>query len=300
MPEQKNNRLLSWLVTRPLMFAVIAFITMTATTLIAGTIGGNIAGPLANILGIIAFLGACAWLVRKLPAGNLDRHNFIAITNAQTVITSFALIISSFLFLYNYQAIMLRLLWMESHSTPAFMIIVIAMVIFYLYICGLFIANLYAKYRRIRAMGVGMWKTLATAPFGFCMLWIPGYLMPNATNKTDNNNGWYNRFTNWIMTHPSRSAGALVILILLTGFTFGFNSIILTLGLAALFAIWCAIIGPDKMRKNLSGVYSTTAIIINVVTILGIIGYFIVAAPRTNPAIETPEMVQYIDTVQQQ
>lgn len=302
MPKTQNNGLLSWMVTRPIMFAIIAFIAMTAASAIGGLIGGRMAGILANILGIIAFLGATTWLVRKLPAGNLDRRSFISINNAQTFITSIAFIVSTFIIFYNSQTIMLRLLLLESHSKSSFIAIIVAMAIFYLYLCGIFIGNLYAKYRRIRAMGVGMWKTLATAPFGFSMLWIPGYLMEEPTPKTDtaNNSGWYNRLTNWIMARPTHAAATLVLLIIMAGFTFGFNAILLTLGLGAIFALWCAIVGTDKMRKSLGGIYSTTAIIINVLMIIGIIGYVTIARQHHNARVETPEMIQYVDTVQQQ
>ena len=302
MPKIQNNGLLSWLVTRPIMFAIIAFILMTGASAIAGLIGGRMVGVLANTLGIIALLGATTWLVRKLPAGNLDRRSFIAINNAQTFITSIVFIISTFIIYYNAQNIMLRMLLLESHSKPSFIAIIIALALFYLYLLGIFIGNLYAKYRRIRAMGVGMWKTLATAPFGFCMLWLPGYLMEEPASKStpSNSNGSYNRLTNWIMARPAHAAATLVLLIIMAGFTFGFNAILLTLGLGAVFAIWCAIVGTNKMRNSLNGIYSTTAIVINVLIIAGIIGYVAIARTHHNGHFETPEMVQYIDTVQQQ
>lgn len=301
MSNNNNTRLLSWMVSRPIIFALIAFVAMTAATAIAGMIG--MSGMFANTLGVIALLGAITWLVRKLPAGNLDRRSFVFITNAQTIVTSIAFIASTIFIFYNAHAIMLRMFWMETHSKPSFVAILVTAALFYLYLFGIFIGNLYAKYRRIRTMGVGMWKTLATAPFGFCMLWIPGYLMEeNAPTKTDTdiNRGWFNRLTDWIISRPSHAAGALVALIIMSGFTFGFNAILLNLGLGALFAVWYAIVGAQKMRDNLGGVYSTTAIVINILMIAGIIGYITIVRPHHNPHVETPEMIQYVDTVQHQ
>lgn len=274
MSNNNNTRLLSWMVSRPIIFALIAFVAMTAATAIAGMIG--MSGMFANALGVIALLGATTWLVRKLPAGNLDRHSFVFITNAQTIVTSIAFIASTIFIFYNSNAIMLRMFWMETHSTPSFVAILVTAALFYLYLFGIFIGNLYAKYRRIRTMGVGMWKTLATAPFGFCMLWIPGYLMEeNAPKKPDPeiDHGWFSRLTDWIISRPSHAAGALVALIIMSGFAFGFNAILLNLGLGALFAVWYAIVGAKKMRDSLGGVYSTTAIVINILTIIGLALY---------------------------
>ena len=39
MAEKKNNRLVSWLLTRPALFAVIAFVLMTAASALAGLLG---------------------------------------------------------------------------------------------------------------------------------------------------------------------------------------------------------------------------------------------------------------------
>ena len=295
MPKQQNNGLLSWLVTRPIMFAIIAFVAMTAATLIAGLAGGRIAGPLANILVVVAFLGAAAWLVRKLPGENINRRGFIEINNAQMFITSVVFIISTLVIIYNVQTLMMRLLLLESQSTPVFIALIVALAMFYLYLCGIFVANLYAKYRRIRAMGVGMWKTLATAPFGFAMLWIPGYLMPDASEKDTgrkNDRGWYGRLTDWIMSRNYRTAGVLVLLITLSGFTFGYPALLLTLGLGLVFAIWTSGVGTERMRKNIGGAYATTAIVINVLTIVGVLTYASLVKHAPKQTVETPEITQ--------
>lgn len=302
MPKTQKHELLPWLVSRPIMFAIIAFIAMTAAPLIGGLIGGNIGGTLANIFAIIAFFGATTWLVRKLPAGALDRRGFIFITNAQTFITSIAFIVSTLIIFFNAKNIMLRMLWLEAHSKLSFIIVMIALAIFYLYLCGIFIGNLYAKYRRVRTMGVGMWKTLATAPFGFCMLWIPGYLMDDTKSNQDttNHSGWYNHITDWIISKSTRTVATLVLMIIMAGFTFGFNAILLTLGLGAIFAIWCAIVGTDKMRKDLPGIYSTIAIVINIAMIVGVIGYITIMHPHNQPRITAPDVIEQTTTTQQQ
>lgn len=300
MQKQPNNRLVSWIVTRPTMFAIIAFITMAAASMIASLIGHT--GIVTAILITVAFLGSAAWLVRMLPGTNLDRRSFVALNNAQASIASIAFIVSTLIVIYNAPNIMLHLLWFESHSSVSFIAIIAIMAIFYLYLCGVFIANLYAKYRRIRAMGVPMWKTLATAPFGFSMLWIPGYLMEDPTTKAPVINiksRWYAKITDTIISHPIAACTTLMLLIFLSSFTFGFNVTTLTFMIVLIFAIWANIVGHDKLRKNISGTYATTAIVINLITIAAICGY--VTYRKTQTIIpETPTTIQYTDTIQQQ
>lgn len=302
MQNKKNYSLKSWLLTKPALFAVIAFAAMTIGSMIGGLITGGNSMTITSIITVIAFLGSAAWLVRSLPGENLDRHSFVAINNAQTFITSVIFITSMLYIIANIQTLMPRLLFMETHSSTNFLILLVTLALFYLYLCGIYIANLYAKYRRVRAMGVSMWKTLATAPFGFSMLWIPGYLMEDNKNTSKQDTtiqGWYNHITNWIIARPTRAATTLVILIMLAGLTFGYLAILLPLTLAVVFAAWSAIIGTDKMRKDIGGIYSTVAIVINIILIIGVLGYFAIAQSHTNTHVTTPETIQYIDTIEQ-
>lgn len=303
MLKNKNSSFKSWLLTRPALFAIISFAAMTIGSFLSSLITGGQSVTITSTVTIITFLCSVVWFVRTLPAGNLDRRSFVAINNAQTIITSVVFVASMLYIMTNAQKLMARLFWMETHSTTSFVILLTVLALFYMYLCGIYIANLYAKYRRVRAMGVSMWKTLATAPFGFCMLWIPGYLMEDkseTSGKKDTQRGWYMRLTDWIIASPTRSATTLVILIMLSGFTFGYIAILVPLALAIVFAVWSAIIGTEKVRNQFSGIYSTTAIIINVVMIVTVLGYFAIAKSHNNATQMSPEIIEYIDTVQEQ
>lgn len=299
MQNKNTNSLVSWMLTRPALFAVIAFAAMTIGSMVGGLITGGQSVTITTAITIITFLGAAAWLVRTLPGANLTRRNFVAINNAQTLVTSVIVIASMLYIMANAQTLMARLLWMETNSSARFLGLLIGLALFYLYLSGIYIANMYAKYRRIRAMGVSMWKTLATAPFGFSMLWIPGYLMddPKTTSaKKDAPRGWYWRLTDWIIAHGTRTAAALVILLVLTGLTFGYFAMLVPMTMAIIFAAWSAIIGTDKMRKNLGGIYSTVAIIINVIMIVVVVGYATIMRPNNNMRETVPEIIQTTNT----
>jgi len=283
MSEKQTNKISTWMISRPLIFAVCSFIAMTVAAMLAGAINpATIYGPVPVILISVAFLAAAAFLVRMLPGTNLDRRSFVALANAQMIVTSTVFIATTLIAITNARNIMIRLLWLESHSSLAFMMLMIVAALFYLYLCGIYIGNLYAKYRRVRAMGVSMWKTLATAPFGFCLLWIPGYLMEEKNKQThvlEIKTKWYARVTEWIMGNPVRCAAVLVALILLSGFFFGFGAIMLTLVMMAIFIAWSAVTGQERLKKNIGGTYATTAIILNIVSIITIIGYLTLYRP---------------------
>ncbi len=309
MADIKTQKITSWLITRPALFAITSaafmFIVAFAYSFIAGSLFGidNPSHALMGMLITLAFLTAAAMHIRGLPAQNLDRRSFIAISNAQTFVVAVAFIVSTLLIVTNAQSIMLRLLWLETHSSPTFVATLILMSLFYLYLCGIFIANLYAKYRRVRAMGVPMWRIIFSAPFGFPMLWIPGYMMPASTPKTPAltiKTKWYSKLTDWIIATPINTAASFVVMTLLASFFFGFNVTLVTFGIAILFAIWVMITGTQKFRENISGAYTWTAITLNIITWIAVICIAIYSANRPatpvnitiNDIVETPQNTQ--------
>ena len=308
MAEVKKQKLISWLITRPALFAITSALFMFIVAFGYSTITGTLLGmqnppqtPVI-ILMILAFLTAAAMLIHGLPPQNLDRRSFVAINNAQTLIASIAFITSTLVIIANAQNIMLRMLWMETHSTTSFVALMISVSLFYLYLSGLYISGLYAKYRRIRAMGVPMWRIICTAPFGFAMLWIPGYMLPTASVKNpalELQTKWYARLTDWVIARPTNTAASFVVLMLLSSFFFGFNVIMLTLGIAIAFAIWVMTTGVQKFRENIAGAYTWTAIVLNIISWIAVI-FIAIYSARTpnninitiNDTVETQQITQ--------
>ncbi len=280
MPTSKTQKLSSWLLSLPALFALMSFGFMFVAAILTGFIANMVTTSeiVSRIIiggGVtLAFLTAVAILLRKLPPHNLDRHSFVAINNAQIGVVSLVFIISTLLIITNANKIMMHLLWMETHAGATFIAVMITAALFYLYMTGIYIANLYAKYRRVRTLGVPMWRTICTAPFGFAMLWIPGYILPEANEKSPVltvRAKWYSRLTDWILSTPVRSGAALTVVLLLSGFFFGFNALLLTLALGLVFAIWALRTGPKTLRTNISGAYTYTAIGINIAVWIAVI-----------------------------
>ncbi len=280
MTKQIKQKMSSWIFWEPLKFAFIALAMMMAVAVLYGMVssfifnGANTPRLPLMILLTITFAGAAVSMLRRLPRENLDRRSFIALNNAQTFLVSLMFIVSTLLIVSNAQRIMLRMMWIEANSNLSFLMILIAAGLFYLYLAGTFIANIYAKFRRCRAMGISAGRTLCTLPFGFPLLWIPGYLL---SDKAPRNPAlplkakWYERLTDAIMKTPIMTTFVFVALVMFSGFFFGFNSILLTFAWAIVFAVWARVLGAEKFRKNIGGAYTSFAILANIVVLVSVI-----------------------------
>lgn len=291
MAEKKQPGISSWLIWGPLKFAMISFALMLIAALGYGMANslifdGNASRITLHVLLGVAFAAAVVLAIYKMPRSNLDRRSFVAVCNAQTFTVSATFIISTLLIVANAQKIMLHMLRLESHSPTMFVIVMIIAALFYLFLCGLFIANIYAKYRRCRAMGISAWKTICTLPFGYALLWIPGYLIADEKAKKDATVAirakWYAKLTDWIISKPVITVIVFVALGVFSGFFFGFNAILLTMFLGIVFAIWSNIQGTKKFRKNIGGKYTTFAIAANIVLL---IAFITLVALKTAPQI---------------
>lgn len=280
MTKQIKQKMSSWIFWEPLKFAFIALAMMMVVTVLYGMLssfifnGANAPQFPLVILWTITFVCAAILMLRNLPRENLDRRSFIALNNAQTFLVSLMFIVSTFLIVSNAQRIMLRMMWLEANSNLSFLIIMIAAGLFYMYLSGAFIANIYAKFRRCRAMGIPAGRTLCTLPFGFPLLWIPGYLLSDKSTRNPVlplKAKWYGRLTDYIMSAPILTAFVFVALVLFSGFFFGFDSILLTFAWMIIFAVWARISGTEKFRKNIGGAYTSFAIAANIAVLVSVI-----------------------------
>lgn len=305
MTKQIKQKMSSWIFWEPLKFAFISFAMMTAVALLYGMVSSLILNgaiaprfPLVVLL-TITFACAAILMVRRLPRENLDRRSFVAVHNAQTFLVSLLFTVSTFLIVSNSQRIMLRMMWMEVNSNISFLIIMIAAGLFYLYLAGVFIANIYAKFRRCRELGISGGRVLCTLPFGFPLLWIPGYLLPDKASRNPAlplKAKWYARLTDAIMATPILTAFVFVALVLFSGFFFGFNSILLTFALAIIFAVWARVSGTEKFRKNIGGAYTSFAIAANIVVLVSVILVSTMTSSQKITTVQTQNIGVVVDT----
>lgn len=277
MSENKSQCLMSWILWRPLKFALtllgLGIAVMIPYEIVSATIGGATALATLGILSIVAIVFATYLLFHRLPHDNLDRYSFVALENAQAYVLALAVFVAM-LAIMQAQSFLISLAMMGTAGNVIFVLLAAVMFVAYAYLVGLSLANVYAKFRRGRAMNIPTWKIICSIPFGFNLIWIPGYILPDEkapkTPVIPIHASWYKKLTNWIVSRPSRTILAFAILTLFTGFMFGIQTIFWTCAAILLFAIWVSVVGAKHFCKNIGGTYATVAVVLNIIMILAV------------------------------
>ena len=273
MARKKSQSLLTWLLWHPLKFALIAFGLIVLISAVLNAMGVSTDGPIAFGV-IIAVVIAAAITFWYMPRGNMDRRGFIALNNAQTLIAT-TIFWASAIIIATYQAqITNKLLWMATMQSGMFFTIFVLVGVFYMYLFGVSLTNLYTKYQRCREMGISPWKIILSMPFGFGLLWTPGYLLDDGNKNNSSvtiSARWYERLTNWIMSNPIYTTLVFALIVIYSGFFAGFNAALLTLASAVVFAIWLRIAGLSGFRGAQNRTYAYVAIVVNIAIIIGFI-----------------------------
>lgn len=277
MSENKSQCLMSWILWRPLKFALtllgLGIAVMIPYEIVSATIGGATALVTLGGLSIAAIVFATYLLFHRLPHDNLDRYSFVALENAQAYVLALAVFVAM-LAIMQAQSFLISLAMMGTAGNVIFVLLAAVMFVAYAYLVGLSLANVYAKFRRGRAMNIPTWKIICSIPFGFNLIWIPGYILPDEkapkTPVIPIHASWYKKLTNWIVSRPSRTILAFAILTLFTGFMFGIQTIFWTCAAILLFAIWVSVVGAKHFCKNIGGTYATVAVVLNIIMILAV------------------------------
>lgn len=304
MSENKSQCLMSWILWRPLKFALtllgLGIAVMIPYEIVSATIGGATALVTLGFLSIAAIVFATYLLFHRLPHDNLDRYSFVALENAQAYVLALAVFVAM-LAIMQAQSFLISLAMMGTAGNVIFVLLAAVMFVAYAYLVGLSLANVYAKFRRGRAMNIPTWKIICSIPFGFNLIWIPGYILPDEkapkTPVIPIHASWYKKLTNWIVSRPSRTILAFAILTLFTGFMFGIQTIFWTCAAILLFAIWVSTVGAKRFCKNIGGTYATVAVVLNIIMILAIsvITYRQISQISENVTITVTDTTQNIN-----
>ena len=304
MSENKSQCLMSWILWRPLKFALtllgLGIAVMIPYEIVSAPIGGATALVTLGILSIAAIVFATYLLFHRLPHDNLDRYSFVALENAQAYVLALAVFVAM-LAIMQAQSFLISLAMMGTAGNVIFVLLAAVMFVAYAYLVGLSLANVYAKFRRGRAMNIPTWKIICSIPFGFNLIWIPGYILPDEkapkTPVIPIHASWYKKLTNWIVSRPSRTILAFAILTLFTGFMFGIQTIFWTCAAILLFAIWISGVGAKRFCKNIGGTYATVAVVLNIIMILAIsvITYQQISQISENVTITVTDTTQNIN-----
>lgn len=277
MSYKKTLSLLSWVLFTPLKFAIISFLLIILFIIGIGLVIPSADNFITLLTIFIAIISAAIMTLYKMPRKNMDRYGFVALNNAHILIGTTAFIIAVSLIAANQNVILIYLMWLSTKFDILLTVLTALISIFFLYLCGIFVTNIYAKYIRCREMGISWWKIICTMPFGFSLLWVPGYMLKEENKNTPAiiiNAKWYNNVTEKITSNSTYTTLAFVLITAYAGLFYGLYSSILTLVSTLVFVIWMRIIGLSGFHKQFNKKYAYFAILTNIIIFISIISYY--------------------------
>ena len=278
MQNKKNSNLIQlkdWLFNKPILFGLSFFIFSALLSL-----GYALIQTIFNIetikplfvLFLVSFVMTAWYVIKKLPHEKMNQNDFVAITNGATlisIITSF--IIMLFVGLHGSNLATDAALFYLAHKT-LFVILFTLFGLFSLYLVGLAVCGIYAKYKRAQSIGIAPWKIILSMPFTFLLMWTPGYLIKgsNIKNNLEIKSKWYSNFQKWVMTNSANLLFTFLFLMLCRGIITGLATFILYASLLVIYALWYTKHKSDFI-KNINNGYAMTAVCINIAILIMVV-----------------------------
>ena len=275
--KNTNNQLKSWIFGKPILFSVASFLSVLVFILLYSLIGSIISIDLGNnsliglLLLILPFIYPAYYMIKKLPHDKIHRNDFIAIVNGCAFVSILLSLITAPYFLYldylHNKMEFVRATHPILFNTTAIFVIILA-----LYLVGLTLSSIYAKYKRCTTMGVSPWKVILSMPFTFFMLWTPGYLIEEKTKKSDLQikSTWYTKFHKWVLANIHNTLCVFLFIVLFRSAIAGIATIVLTVALLVIYTLWYKKHKSDFIQ-NINKGYALTAICLNIAIIISLL-----------------------------
>lgn len=267
-------KLRTWLFNKPVFFALSFFILSTILFMICAAIQTflNFETMIpAFITFVLSFVICTYYVIKKLPHEQMNQNDFVAITNGASIIsiiTSLASIL--FIGVYGTQ-IKQDIMRMYFLHRGLFACLLILFTLIALYLIGLTICNIYAKYKRATTIGISPWRVILSMPFGFLLMWTPGYLIKDKVkNNMEIKSQWFSRFNKLVLSNSFNTLYTFLFFVLCKGIIAGLSTFILTCSLLIIYALWY-IKHKSDFVKNINNGYALSAVGINVAILLAVL-----------------------------
>ncbi|MGI5846134.1 MAG: hypothetical protein ACOX7D_03060 [Alphaproteobacteria bacterium] len=264
----KTSNLSEWLFVAPLkftgLFSVLTIILLTLMNLFFT----NQYFQVIKIISIIAMLAIFVFstykIIRWTSDDKLNHKSFIMLNTAQNILSVILILIIGFL------SILLPRI-VTNFNMAVILTIFIGMLTIFLIGNGLL--KIKSLFCRARNQNVPKWKLWLSMPLGINLFWYSGFLLPDNKKTSDTIKTKFKAFdelTNWIVRKPSNTI--LTFLIFIT-----FGGVMITTGIKTIIIFYAAsllmliILMWKKLRNNISGLFSTGIIILNIVAVIGIL-----------------------------
>ena len=277
--QTEKTPLKSWLLIKPLVFTlwflILGLILGFGYSVIQSVFNFETITPLYILLALTFILPAC-YTIQKLPRDKMNQSDFVAITNGAGLISitaSFIAILTIGMYGNQVQHDMMRLYIL--HPTT-FYILLSFIMLTSLYLIGVAISGIYAKYKRVVTLGVSPWKVILSMPFAFLLMWTPGYLIKDKEIKSalEIKSQWYSKLNKWVLSNFGNTLFAFLLLIFFKSLIAGSATLILAIISLVIYALWYTKHKSDFV-KNINKGYALTAVGINLAILLAVIIQYI-------------------------
>ncbi len=272
--QQNKTQLKSWLFIKPMVFAfwciILGILFGVAYALIQTFLNFESMIPV-YLLCALAIIIPAYRMIKKLPHDNIGQNDFVAITNGVgliSIIASFAVLSLAAFYGFTFQRRMMALYLFH----PTLFTILFSLMIFAsLYLVGVAVSGIYAKYKRATTLGIKPWKVILSMPFSFLLMWTPGYLIKEKEIKSglDIKCKWYSKFNKWVLSNSGNTLFVFLFILFFksvgTGATLAFSTLLLIV-----YTLWYVKHKSDFV-KNIDKGYTMTAVGINVAVLLAVL-----------------------------
>ena len=277
--QTEKTQLKSWLLTKPitfmLWFLILGLILSFGYSVIQSVFNFESMIPLYVLLALTFILPAC-YMIQKLPHDKMNQSDFVAITNGAGIISIIASLVA-ILTVGGYGKNIQRDMMILYVSHPTMFYILLSFIMLTsLYLIGLAISGIYAKYKRATTLGISPWHVILSMPFAFLLMWTPGYLIKDKEIKSglEIKSHWYSKLNKWVLSNFGNTLFVFLLLIFFKSLIAGSATLILAIISLVIYALWYTKHKSDFV-KNINKGYALTAVGINLAILLAVIIQYI-------------------------
>ena len=277
--QTEKTQLKSWLLTKPitfmLWFLILGLILSFGYSVIQSVFGFESMIPLYVLLALTFILPAC-YMIQKLPHDKMNQSDFVAITNGAGIISIIASLVA-ILTVGGYGENIQRDMMILYVSHPTMFYILLSFIMLTsLYLIGLAISGIYAKYKRATTLGISPWHVILSMPFTFLLMWTPGYLIKDKEIKSglEIKSHWYSKLNKWVLSNFGNTLFVFLLLIFFKSLIAGTATLVLAIISLIIYALWYTKHKSDFI-KNINQGYALTAVCINLAILLAVITQYL-------------------------
>lgn len=273
--QKEKTKLKSWLLIKPLMFTLWFLILGTilgfAYSFIQSIFNFESMIPLYILCALTFILPAC-YIIQKLPHEKMGQNDFVAITNGAGFISIIASLVAILTIGFYGENIQRDMLMMYILHPTMFYGILLFVFVSSLYLIGVALSGIYAKYKRATTLGISPWRVILSMPFTFLLMWTPGYLIQDKEIKSELEikSSWFKKLNKWVLANFNNTLFMFLLLLFFKCVIAGTATLVLSALLLILYVLWYVKHKSDFI-KNINKGYALTAVGINLAILFAVI-----------------------------